>query len=63
MYEIGDRGGLIVMGQDDKPINSIFYTWDEGLNWEEVRVSDKEFEIQNIVTEPSNMEQKFIVYG
>ena len=28
MYEIGDRGGLIVMGQDDKPINEIHYSWD-----------------------------------
>ena len=51
------------MGQDDKPINEIHYSWDQGYSWETVKASDKEFEIQNIVTEPSNMEQKFIVYG
>ncbi|CAD8167582.1 unnamed protein product [Paramecium pentaurelia] len=63
MYEIGDRGGLIVMGQDDKPINKVIYSWDQGFSWEEVKISEKEFEILNIVTEPSNMEQKFILYG
>jgi len=45
MYEIGDRGGLIVMGRDDKPINTILYSWDEGLTWEEVKISNNEFEI------------------
>jgi hypothetical protein len=36
MYEIGDRGGIIVMGRDDKATTSIIYSWDEGLTWEEV---------------------------
>jgi hypothetical protein len=33
MYEIGDRGGLVVMARDDKPTNEVIYSWDEGLTW------------------------------
>lgn len=35
-YEIGDHGGLIVLAQDDRKIDSVKYTWDEGLNFENV---------------------------
>lgn len=52
MYEIGDRGGIIVMGRDDKATTTIIYSWDEGLTWEEIVVSERPFMIQNIVTEP-----------
>lgn len=52
MYEIGDRGGIIVMGRDDKAIDRVIYSWDEGLTWDEIIISNKTFNIQNIVTEP-----------
>ena len=52
MYEIGDRGGIIVMGRDDIPTNKIIYSWDEGLTWTEIEISEKPFLISNIVTEP-----------
>lgn len=55
MYEIGDRGGIIVMGRDDKAVDRIIYSWDEGLTWEEIIISNKTFMIQNIVTEPYNV--------
>lgn len=36
IYEIGDRGGLIVMARDDMPTNKAIYSWDEGLTWSEI---------------------------
>ena len=41
MYEIGDRGGIIVMGRDDKPTNTIIYSWDEGTSWEEIELPEE----------------------
>lgn len=38
MYEIGDRGGLIVMARDDKPTKEVIYSWDEGLTWETINL-------------------------
>jgi hypothetical protein len=43
MYEIGDRGGIIVMARDDEATTEIIYSWNEGLTWEVVKVSDKPF--------------------
>ncbi len=63
IYEIGDHGGLIVMAKDTSATNRLLYSWDEGLSWEEFNISKKAFDITNIITEPSNMKQKFIVYG
>jgi Sortilin, neurotensin receptor 3, len=63
LYEIGDRGGIIVMARDDIAIKTIIYSWDEGLTWEELKVSEKAFLVANILTEPTNMELKFIIHG
>jgi hypothetical protein len=64
IYEIGDHGGLIVFAQDIKETNKILYTWDEGLTFEDIYfVTNFTIDVDNIVTEPSNMEQKFLLYG
>lgn len=52
IYEIGDRGGLIVMARDDMPTNKAIYSWDEGLTWSEIKLSEEPFLVQNIITEP-----------
>lgn len=62
-YEIGDHGGLIVMADDQHPTDTILYTWDEGLQWQELRVSNEKLMIRNIVIEPSSISQNFVVYG
>lgn len=64
IYEIGDHGGLIVFAQDIKETNKILYTWDEGLTFDDIYfVNNFTIDVDNIITEPSNMEQKFIMYG
>jgi hypothetical protein len=56
MYEIGDRGGLIVMARDDEPTSEIIYSWNEGVTWETLSITKVPFYVTNILTEPSNME-------
>jgi len=31
------------MAQDDKPTNKAIYSWDEGLTWEEIKISEEPF--------------------
>jgi hypothetical protein len=33
MFEIGDHGGLIVIGEDQNTSSSVHFSWDEGLTW------------------------------
>lgn len=63
IYELGDHGGLIVVGDVHKPTSIIKYSWDEGSNWQEHTISDDKINIENIVTEPNGISQQFLVYG
>lgn len=63
IYEIGDHGALIVMGDDQKETTEIHFTWNEGITWETLKISDEPIEIENIVIEPAATSQKFILYG
>ena len=63
IYEIGDHGGLIVMADDSRRTRKILYTWNEGQEWEQVRISEQFIEVQNIIIEPSSTSNTFLVYG
>jgi hypothetical protein len=63
IYEFGDHGGLIVMANDIKATDTIYYSWNEGMTWSPFKFSDKKLEIDNIIIEPSATSQKFMVYG
>lgn len=63
IYEIGDNGGLILMCDDDELTDRVFFTWDEGLTWEEFQFTEEKILVTNIVIEPENMAQVFHIYG
>lgn len=63
IYEFGDHGGLIILAKDKELTNFIEYSWDEGLTWEKYKFSEQKIVVTNIVTEPSNMDQIFLLYG
>ncbi len=53
IYEIGDHGGVVVLARDDRETNKVFYTWDEGLTFDELIFSFAfNISVDNIVTEP-----------
>ena len=63
IYEIGDGGGLILIAENNKLTNLIQFTWDEGLTWEKLIISEEKIYIVNIVNEKNTMNNNFIIYG
>lgn len=63
IYEIGDHGALIVIADDQNPTKEIFYSWDEGMTFEPLKISEEKFLIKNIIIEPTSTSQHFVVYG
>ena len=63
IYEIGNHGGLLVIAEYEKPSKKIYYSYDEGITWEEMTISDEEISIKNILIEPESASQRFLVYG
>lgn len=62
-YEIGDHGGLLVIANDQHPTDKVLYSWDEGMQWQELRVSNEKIMIRNIIIEPSSTALHFVLYG
>lgn len=62
-YSVGDKGGLIVMGKEHGTTDSIIYSWDEGLSFEEVKISNYQIQIKDILIEPTEMALNFVVVG
>jgi len=63
IYEIGDHGALILIADDQNPTREIYYSWDEGLTFETLKISEEKFLIKNIIIEPTSTSQHFVIYG
>jgi hypothetical protein len=63
IYEIGDHGALIVIADDQNPTDTVYYTWDEGITWQEIKISNEKMMIKNIIIEPKSTSQHFVIYG
>lgn len=63
IYEVGDHGGLIVMAPDTQPTQDVLYSFNEGISWHSLTISDSAMDITNIIIEPLSISQQFVVYG
>ena len=63
IYEIGDHGSIIVIAKKGDPVKYVEFSWDEGLTWETVQISEQELYVENIIIEPNSLSQQFMVYG
>ena len=63
IYEIGDHGAILVAAPDQEATEFIWYSWNEGLTWEKLRISNSPIQISNIIIEPSNTGEHFVIYG
>ncbi len=63
IYEMGDHGALLLIADNRYSANTIQYSWDEGLSFQDLQISDEKILITNIIIEPTSTSQNFIVYG
>ena len=63
IYEIGNHGAIIIIAPDQKPTKTIYYSWDEGLTWNDLDISKDNMIVRNIIIEPTSTSQHFVVYG
>lgn len=63
IYEIGDHGALLVIADDQHPTDTILYSWDEGMTWQELRITSEKIMVKNIIIEPTSTSLHFVVYG
>ena len=63
MWEYGDQGSIIVIVEEDLATRSIFYSLNEGIDWQEYVFADADFTVAAISTVPSDKSRNFILWG
>jgi hypothetical protein len=63
LWEFGDSGSILVMANDEEPIDHVLFSTDEGLSWREYKFSEEKLRIKSIVTVPSDTSRRFILMG
>lgn len=61
IYEIADHGGIMTIADDLSTTNQILFSFDEGMSWYDMLLSDTPFEVNNIVTDSTGASSSFIV--
>lgn len=65
LWEFGDSGSILVMVNDEEPVDYVLYSTNEGSSWKEYKFSTKgdKLRVRAIVTVPSDTSRKFILLG
>ena len=63
MWEYGDQGSIIVIVEEDVATRSVFYSLNEGIDWQEYVFADADFTVAAISTVPSDKSRNFILWG
>ena len=63
MWEYGDQGSIIVIVEEDVATRSVFYSLNEGKDWQEYIFADADFTVAAISTVPSDKSRNFILWG
>ncbi|KAJ3218576.1 vacuolar protein sorting/targeting protein PEP1 [Clydaea vesicula] len=62
-WAIGDHGGIISLVKDEKPTDTIYYSWDFGSSWGLYRFSSIPIKIFELNSEPTSTSVKFFISG
>lgn len=63
MWTYADQGAILVIAEDMKASNKIYYSRDEGDTWIEYQFSDNELTILDVSTVPSTNSRNIVVWG
>ena len=62
MWEFGDSGSIIVIVNDEEPVDHVQYTLDEGRTWREYKFGER-LRISSLMTVPEDNSRKFLLIG
>ncbi len=62
MWEFGDSGSVIIIVNDEEPVDHVQYTLDEGKTWREYKFGER-LRITNLMTVPEDTSRKFLLIG
>ncbi|KAJ9111054.1 hypothetical protein QFC19_001252 [Naganishia cerealis] len=62
LWEFGDSGSVLVLVNDEGPVDHVIYSTDEGLSWNEYAF-DKRLKVTSIQTVPTDTSRKFMLIG
>jgi len=63
MWEYGDQGSIVVIVKDNEQTDTIYFTRNEGADWEPFTFSDHEIMINDLTTVPSDNSRNFLLWG
>ncbi|KAF8343717.1 hypothetical protein F5887DRAFT_1283371 [Amanita rubescens] len=63
LWEFKDSGSLLIMANDEKPVDHLLYSKDEDLNWNEYQFTKDKVLVTSIVTVPTDTSRRFILMG
>jgi hypothetical protein len=63
MWEFGDQGSIVVIVKEGSATNIVYYSLDEGDTWEPYEFYDKEIQIVDLTTVPSDTSRNFLLWG
>ncbi|KAI9364921.1 hypothetical protein DFJ73DRAFT_956149 [Zopfochytrium polystomum] len=69
LYEFGNRGGVILLANNEVATDAVRYSLDHGETFAELRLSDAlgggggKMRVTNIITEPHGSASSFVVFG
>lgn len=60
-WEFGDRGSIIILVDDQTNTDTVHYSLDEGISWNDYKFSDDLVKVEDIVTVPSDTSKRFLL--
>ncbi|KAF2099599.1 Oligoxyloglucan reducing end-specific cellobiohydrolase [Rhizodiscina lignyota] len=63
MWEYGDQGSIVVIVEKGKSTRDLYYTLNEGAEWERYTFSDRDVDLTAITTVPSDNSRNFLLWG
>ncbi|OCB88754.1 signal sequence binding protein [Sanghuangporus baumii] len=63
LWEFGDSGSILVIANDEEPIDHVLFSTDEGKSWREYQFSREKVRVKSIVTVPTDTSRRFILFG
>lgn len=63
LWEFGDSGSVLVIANDEVPVDHVLYSTNEGKTWSEYVFTDQKVRVRQIITVSEDTSRRFILMG